>query len=60
MPTDRTIPVDDRFFRWLIIQISWIQRGSIQLEIENGQVRSIGCYGHRYVYSLDDAPELMT
>ena len=50
-----TIPTDERLFRWLARQIGRIQRGSIQLEIEHGQIRSIGCHGHRYL----DAPEAL-
>ena len=57
MPTERTIPVDERLFRWLAAQISRIQQGSINLEIERGQIRNIGCHGHRYVYSPDALEE---
>ena len=57
MPTDRTIPVDERFFRWLAEQIARTQQGSIHLEIEHGQIRYVGCHGHCYLYSLDDQGE---
>ena len=59
MPMESTIPVDERFFRWLADQIARTQQGSIHLEIERGQIRYVGCQGHRYVYSLDYHKEPM-
>lgn len=53
MSTDRSIPTDERFVRWLLAQISRTQKGSIALEIEQGQLRSIACHGHRFIYSAD-------
>ena len=57
MPTDGTIPVDDRFFRWLQGTIHRIHRGSIILEIEQGTLKSSSCQGHRFIYSLDEWQE---
>ena len=57
MSTQQTIPLDEQFFRWLIVQISRMKRGSIDLQIEDGKLRSIGCHGHRYMYSLDELQE---
>ena len=58
MSTDRSIPTDERFVRWLLEQVSRTQQGSIHLEIEQGRLRWIGCHGHRYLDSLDDAQEI--
>ena len=52
-----SISLDERFFRWLADQIQRTQQGSIHLEIERGQIRYVGCHGHRYLYSLDEAQE---
>jgi len=52
-----SIPLNDRFFRWLADQIRHIEQGSIQLDIEDGQLRSIGCHGHRYFRSAEELKE---
>ena len=54
----RVIPTDERFGRGLLEQISRTQHGSMHLEIEQGQLRWIGCHGHRALSSRDDAQEL--
>lgn len=53
----RPIPVDEQFFRWLVVQVSRIQRGSISLEIEQGKLISIGCHGHRFISSPEELQE---
>ncbi len=57
MHTDRTIPADDRLWKWLLVQISRTQQGSIHLEIEHGKIRSIGCHGHRFLYTPEELQE---
>ncbi len=57
MSREHPIPPDERFARWLLAQISRMQKGSIDLEIEQGQIRCVACHGHRFVYSLDDDPQ---
>ena len=57
MPTESTIPVDERFFRWLADQIQRTQHGSIHLEIEQGKLRWIGCHNNRFIYSPDALEE---
>ena len=47
------IPTDERLWRWLIAQIGRTQKGSIMLEISDGKLRTIGCHGHRFIYSSD-------
>ena len=57
MAQERPIPVDDAFFKWLLVQISRMQQGSISLEIEHGKLTSIGCHGHRFIHSPDELGE---
>ena len=57
MSTDRSIPTDERFVRWLLDRISRTQKGSISLGIEQGKLRSIACYGHRFIYSAEELEE---
>ena len=52
-----SISLNERFFRWLADQIRHLERGSIHLEVEDGQLRSIGCHGHRFFHSADDLKE---
>ena len=54
MHTDRTIPTDERFWRWLVRAISQIEEGEIRLTIANGRIREIGWHGHQFLRSLDD------
>jgi hypothetical protein len=58
--SERIIPVDARFLRWLAGEIAQIQHGSIHLEIEEGKLRWIGCHGHRFFNSSDDLKESAT
>lgn len=60
MSTDRSIPTDERFVRWLLEQIRRTQQGSIHLGIEEGMLRWIGCHGHRFLNSPDDLKEPTT
>ena len=53
----RPIPVDDQFFKWLLVQISRIQQGSINLDIEHGKLVRIGCHGHRFIASPEELQE---
>ena len=57
MMGEQVIPTDERFVRWLLDTISRTQKGSISLEIERGKLRSIGCYGHRFIYSAKELEE---
>ena len=57
MPNDHIIPADDRLWRWFIVQVSRTQQGSIHFEIEEGKIRSIGCHGHRFLYTPDELQE---
>ncbi len=54
MAQDRTIPVDEQFFRWLAVQISRMPQGSISLDIEHGKLTSIGCHGHRFIRTPEE------
>ena len=53
----RPIPVDDQFFRWLAVQISRTQQGSIDLDIEHGKLVRIGCHGHRFIHNPEELGE---
>ena len=57
MLTDRWIPTDERFLRWLLEQIQRTRQGSIYLEIEQGKLRSIGCHGHRFIHNPEQLGE---
>ncbi len=48
------IPLNPPFFDWPPRQIPQIERGAIHLEIEQGQVVSIGCHGHRFFHTAED------
>lgn len=54
METERVIPLNPRFFDWLVSEIQQIQRGSIHLDVEDGKLRTIGCHGHRFLHTPED------
>ncbi len=57
MFTKRPILADERFFRWLTKQIQATGQGSIHLDIEQGQIVSVGCHGHQYFSDPDELKE---
>lgn len=57
MHTDRTIPTDERLWRWLLRAIGQIEAGEIRLQIDHGRIREIACHGHQFLRSLDDLEE---
>ncbi len=54
MQPEPRIPLSQRFFDWLAREIPQIAHGAIHLEIEQGQVVSIGCHGHRFFHTAED------
>ena len=48
------LPVDDRLFRWLSVQIARMPKGSLTLEVEAGQLTSIFISGFRALRSPDE------
>jgi len=50
----KSLPVDDRLFRWLAVQIARMPKGSLTLEVEAGKLTSIFLSGFRAVRSSDE------
>ena len=58
MDGKRTIPLNPQFFNWLVREIPKLEHGAIHLDIEQGQLISIGCHGHRFLHTPEELSAL--
>lgn len=57
MEPERTLPVDDRLFRWLAVQIARTPNGSLQFDIRDGQLTAIFIMGSRTIRAPEELQE---